>query len=160
DDAAVGVPPDAFNEEGQDWGLPPYDWRVMRASDFAPLRRRRRYTAALYDRFRLDPLGRFYRTHMREHEKEVGRGGGRGPGFFDPAEEAAQIEHGEAVVRAMMEAAREGGAELIAEDLGVIPPFVRKSLPKLGVPGYKVLIWEKDQVWDDKEKKLHDVFRD
>jgi 4-alpha-glucanotransferase len=28
------------------------------------------------------------------------------------------------------------------------------------VPGYKVIIWEKDQVWDEAEKKLHDVFRD
>ena len=33
---------------------------------------------------------------------------------------------------------------IIAEDLGVIPPFVRKSLKALGVPGYKVIRWEKE----------------
>ena len=32
---------------------------------------------------------------------------------------------------------------VIAEDLGVIPPFVRASLGSLGVPGYKVMRWEK-----------------
>jgi 4-alpha-glucanotransferase len=32
----------------------------------------------------------------------------------------------------------------VAEDLGTVPSFVRTSLTRLGVPGYKVLIWEKD----------------
>ncbi|MFT3772134.1 MAG: 4-alpha-glucanotransferase [Minicystis sp.] len=154
DDAGVGAPPDAFNEEGQDWGLPPYDWRVMRANDFAWLRRRCRYTASLYDRFRIDHLIGFYRTYMRLNEKRLDERGKLRPGFFDPGEEEAQLDHGERVLSAMLEASREGGAQLIAEDLGVIPPWVRRSLAKLGVPGYKVLIWEKDQ------KDGKDVFRD
>ncbi len=33
---------------------------------------------------------------------------------------------------------------VIAEDLGVVPPFVRASLKRLGIPGYRVLRWEKD----------------
>lgn len=154
DDAGVGAPPDAFNDEGQDWGLPPYDWRVMRANDFAWLRRRCRYTASLYDRFRIDHLIGFYRTYMRENDKRIDARGKLRPGFFDPKDEPLQLEHGERVISAMLEASREGGAELIAEDLGVIPPWVRQSLAKLGVPGYKVLIWEKDQPHGK------DVFRD
>jgi 4-alpha-glucanotransferase len=35
-------------------------------------------------------------------------------------------------------------AEVIAEDLGTVPPFLRPSLDKLGVAGYRVLRWEKD----------------
>ena len=31
------------------------------------------------------------------------------------------------------------------EDLGVIPPFARKTLTELRLPGYKVLPWEKDK---------------
>jgi 4-alpha-glucanotransferase len=154
EDASVGAPPDAFNDQGQDWGLPPYDWRTMPASDFAWLRRRCRYTASLYDRFRLDHLVGFYRTYMRENDKRVTAEGRLAPGFFDPAEEEEQLPHGEAVIRAMVEAAREGGATLVGEDLGDIPAYVRTSLPKLGVPGYKVVVWEKD------ERDGEVVFRD
>lgn len=154
DDAFVGAPPDAFDQYGQDWGLPPYHWTAMRANDFAWLRRRCRYTASLYDRFRIDHLVGFYRTYMRRAESRVLDNGKPAPGFFSPGEEHAQLEHGERVLSAMLEASREGGAQLIAEDLGVIPPWVRTSLPKLGVPGYKVLIWEKDTQGDET------VFRD
>ena len=45
-DATIGVPPDAFSETGQDWGLPPWRAHVMREGEFAldeeprpPLRR-------------------------------------------------------------------------------------------------------------------------
>jgi 4-alpha-glucanotransferase len=38
----------------------------------------------------------------------------------------------------------ESGAQVTAEDLGLIPDFVRASLARLGVPGYKVLRWERD----------------
>jgi 4-alpha-glucanotransferase len=33
---------------------------------------------------------------------------------------------------------------IIAEDLGVIPPFVRATLARLGIPGYKIARWERD----------------
>ena len=35
-------------------------------------------------------------------------------------------------------------AQVTAEDLGLIPDFVRASLARLQVPGYKVLRWERD----------------
>ncbi|HVY44455.1 MAG TPA: 4-alpha-glucanotransferase, partial [Minicystis sp.] len=144
-EGAVGAPPDAFDEQGQDWDLPPYDWEKMRGDDFRWLRRRAGYTASLYDRFRIDHLVGFYRTYQRVREERVGPDGKLVPGVFDPADEAEQIAHGERVVSAMIEAAAERGATLVAEDLGAVPPFVRASLAKLGVPGYKVLIWEKDE---------------
>ena len=43
-----------------------------------------------------------------------------------------------------MEAFRSAGVDLCAEDLGTVPPFVRVSLTRIGVPGYRVLRWEKD----------------
>ena len=84
----------------------------------------------------------FYRTYQRSKEHLRGPDGRLRPGFFDPADEPSQRAHGEAVLRAMIEASRAHGADLIAEDLGVIPDFVRPSLASLDVPGYKVLIWE------------------
>ena len=35
------------------------------------------------------------------------------------------------------------GAEITAEDLGTVPDFVRASLTRLGVPGYRVFRWER-----------------
>ncbi len=143
-DASVGVPGDQFDPEGQEWGLPPYDWRVMRGDGFAWLRRRARYAGVLYDRFRIDHLVGFYRTYMRPVDKLRGPDNKLLPGFFDPAEEPAQKAHGEAVIGAMIAGAKETGAGLVAEDLGVIPDYVRPSLAAMGVPGYKVLIWEQE----------------
>lgn len=141
---SVGVPGDQFSEDGQEWGLPPYNWSVMRENAFAWLRRRARYSGVLYDRFRIDHLVGFYRTYMRPVDKLRSPEGKLLPGFFDPADEPAQQAHGEAVIGAMIAGAAETGAQLVAEDLGVIPNFVRPSLTAMGVPGYKVLIWEKD----------------
>jgi 4-alpha-glucanotransferase len=38
--------------------------------------------------------------------------------------------------------------QIVAEDLGVIPKFVRKTLSALAIPGYKVMRWEKEQTAD------------
>jgi 4-alpha-glucanotransferase len=46
------------------------------------------------------------------------------------------------------------GARVIAEDLGVIPDFVRATLDRLQIPGYKVLRWERE--WDEKGKPFKD----
>ena len=49
---------------------------------------------------------------------------------------------------------REPGAEIIAEDLGIVPDFVRESLARLGVPGYKVFRWERD--WHEPGQPFRD----
>jgi len=137
-DATVGVPPDAYSAEGQDWGLPVYRWDVLAASDYGWLRERGMQSAQLFDLVRIDHVVGFYRTYARPRD-------GATP-YFIPADEAAQRQQGEAVLAALGSA----GVDLVAEDLGTVPPFVRKSLAARGVPGYRVLRWEKDG----------DVFRD
>jgi 4-alpha-glucanotransferase len=130
-DASVGVPPDAFSETGQDWGLPPYRWDVFRERDFDWLRHRARRNADLYDGYRVDHLVGFYRTYCRPH--------GGGAAVFAPPDEPSQQALGERVLAVF----REPGSEIIAEDLGTVPDFVRESLARLGVPGYKVFRWER-----------------
>ena len=131
-DATVGVPPDAFSETGQDWGLPPWRWDVMAKNDFAWMHARARRTAALFDGFRLDHLVGLYRTYIRPTDKSQ-------EPFFAPADEATQRHLGERLVRVYVDT----GAEVIAEDLGTVPDFVRQSLRRLDVPGFKVLRWER-----------------
>src|SRR5581483_2422519 len=62
-----------------------------------------------------------------------------GAGFFSPGDEAAQLTQGER----LMDLFRSAGAEIIAEDLRTVPDFVRASLSRLGVPGYRVFRWER-----------------
>jgi 4-alpha-glucanotransferase len=130
-DVSAGVPPDAFSDTGQDWGMPIYRWDALALDDFAWLRERARRSADLYDGYRVDHLVGFYRTYGRPHD-------GR-PAFFTPAEEADQVALGERVLTIFAGA----GAEIIAEDLGVVPDFVRQSLSRLGVPGFRVFRWER-----------------
>jgi 4-alpha-glucanotransferase len=141
-DASVGVPPDAFSETGQDWGLPVYRWEVFREREFDWLRDRARRNADLYDGYRVDHLVGFYRTYFRPHRGDAPE--------FTPPDESSQRELGERVLAVF----REPGSEIIAEDLGVVPDFVRESLAALGVPGYKVLRWER--CWHDAGQPFKD----
>jgi 4-alpha-glucanotransferase len=132
-DASVGAPPDAFSETGQDWGFPAYRWDRIAAGGFQWLGARARHAAELYHAFRVDHLVGFFRTYVRETDGRAG---------FMPPDEPDQIRQGERVLDVLSGS----GARLIAEDLGVIPVFVRQTLARLGIPGFKVLRWERD--WD------------
>lgn len=135
---SLGAPPDAYAADGQDWGLPSYDWLAMEADDLAWVRARTRHAARLYDRFRLDHVVGYFRQWVKSP------GGGRGR--FDPDSTDAQGARGRRVLGAVLEELAGNGASpprALAEDLGVIPPFVRDALRELGMPGYRVLPWEK-----------------
>ena len=138
-DVSLGAPPDAFSEDGQDWGLPAYDWAKMEENDLAWIRARTRHAASLYDRFRLDHVVGYFRMFVRPPSKQ---GDPKPKGWFDPAEEDAQNRRGERVLGVIQQVA--GSTRVIGEDLGVIPPFVRRTLTSLGIPGYRVLPWEND----------------
>jgi 4-alpha-glucanotransferase len=132
-EVSVGVPPDAFSDTGQDWGLPMYRWDVIHRTGFAWLRQRARRMAALYDGYRVDHLVGFYRTYGKAPE---------GHHFFLPPDEQTQLWQGEQAMRVFLEP----GAEVVAEDLGTVPGFVRESIARMGIGGYKVLRWER--AWD------------
>ncbi|MGE0865823.1 MAG: 4-alpha-glucanotransferase [Vicinamibacterales bacterium] len=136
-DATIGVPPDAFSATGQDWGLPPWRWDVMAANDFTWMRARARRYATLYDGFRIDHLVGLYRMYIRPLDQAL-------PAFFEPPDEDSQIRLGETLIGLLGSGVPP--PELIAEDLGVIPAFVRESMARLDLPGMKVLRWERH--WD------------
>jgi 4-alpha-glucanotransferase len=130
-DRTVGTPPDAFSATGQDWGLPLYRWDMMAEQDDRWLQQRARRMARLYDGYRVDHLVGFFRTYSRPLGQIVGA--------FDPDDEAEQRRQGERILQLFIAT----GAQVTAEDLGLIPDFVRASLTRLQVPGYKVLRWER-----------------
>ena len=131
-DATVGVPPDAYSADGQDWGLPVPRWEAMRAAGDPWLHQRAERAAELYDVFRVDHVVGLYRTYARPIDKSAP--------FFIPADEPRQREQGERILRFLGEK-----AEVLAEDLGTVPDFVRASLAAHEIPGTKVLRWENDR---------------
>ncbi len=140
-EATVGAPPDAFSETGQDWGLPPCNWDVMAARGDEWIRRRARRMAALFDGYRVDHLVGFYRTYVRPLTGEP---------YFLPGTEPAQLAQGERLMRIFLDS----GAHVIVEDLGNVPTFVRQSIARLGLSGYRVLRWAKD--WESPGAPFHD----
>ena len=141
-DASVGAPPDAFSATGQDWGMPVYRWDVVARDDFGWLRERARRHRELYDGYRIDHLVGFYRTFGRPHEG--------GEAFFTPAGESDQAVLGERILAIF----RDSGADIIAEDLGTVPDFVRASIARLGVPGFRVFRWER--AWKEQGQPFRD----
>ena len=140
-DASVGAPPDAFSETGQDWGFPAYRWREIAATGDEWLRARARRSADLYDGYRVDHVVGFFRTYVREPDGSAG---------FVPAEESDQIAQGARLLALFAET----GTRVTAEDLGVIPDFVRRTLASFGVAGYKVLRWERE--WNEARQPFKD----
>jgi 4-alpha-glucanotransferase len=130
-DLRVGAPPDELSPTGQDWGMPVYDWVALQRSDFSWLRNRVARAGELFSLYRVDHAIGFYRTFFRSSD-------GHTTGFT-PHDEGAQVRLGETVMRLMCHF-----GEVVAEDLGTVPTFLRPSLERLGVPGYRVLRWEKE----------------
>jgi 4-alpha-glucanotransferase len=139
-DLSVGVPPDAFSADGQDWGLPVFRWDVIAEGGFAWMHARGRRAAELYGLFRVDHVVGLYRTFYRSGAVRPARG----PGQFTPEREEDQIRLGERILTILDGRQENARDRVIAEDLGVIPDFVRASLGRLGIPGYRVLRWEQD----------------
>lgn len=140
-DVSTGAPPDAFAADGQDWRLPFYDWPALERTGYDWIERRVRRMAALFDGLRIDHLVGLYRTYGWPPEGEP---------FFSPSDEVSQLRQGEAILRVF----RSSGLDVIAEDLGTVPDFVRASMLRLEVPGTKVLRWER--AWHEPQQPFLD----
>ncbi|MFZ5439133.1 MAG: 4-alpha-glucanotransferase [Myxococcota bacterium] len=130
-DARLGVPPDDFSADGQDWGLPWFDFEALAKDGDAWLRRRAKHAAATYDLRRIDHAIGYFRQYIRDEQTPRGR--------FVPDQEPAQRARGEKNFRLLSD-----GAGIVAEDLGVIPRFARDVLAMLGLPGYQVMRWSRE----------------
>jgi 4-alpha-glucanotransferase len=130
-DRHVASPPDATSPTGHDWGLPVFDWGALMRDDFSWVKARAMRTGELYGLCRVDHVIGLYRTYYRTVD-------GRSEGFT-PHQEANQLLLGETLLHIMSR-----WTEVIAEDLGMVPAFLRPSLERLAIPGYRVLRWEKD----------------
>ena len=133
--ASVGAPPDAFNLNGQDWGLPPLVPQRLAEAAYAPfidtLRANMRHAGAL----RIDHV----MALMRLYWVPAGAAAADGAYVHYPFDELL------AILR--LESHRNRCA-VIGEDLGTVPPQVRDKLAASGVLSYRLLFFERDAEGD------------
>jgi 4-alpha-glucanotransferase len=131
---SAGAPPDAYNNEGQYWGFPLFNWEDLKNEDFFWWKDRLKVASSYYDLYRIDHVVGFFRIWaipLNHHPKE---------GKFLPENPALWIPQGKEILQMMLSASP---MLPIAEDLGDVPPSVRTTLSELGICGTKVVRWER-----------------
>lgn len=121
----AGVPPDAFSDEGQLWGMPVFRWPVLKERGYDWWIARLRRNMELFDLVRLDHF-RAFAAYWEVPAGESNAINGKwqeGPGahFFKVVKKAL------------------GSLPFVAEDLGDINEQVLALRDQFGLPGMKVL---------------------
>lgn len=160
-----GTPPESYSAEnpfchewGQNWGIPLYNWEAMAQNSFAWWRERITRLTEIFDMFRIDHILGFYRIYAFPwHPKRNGDflslthyeaeqvTQGKLPRWFNHPDDTSEHKvinraNGDFRLRAILDAA--GDAEIIAEDLGWVPDYVRPHLDELGIAGYRIPHWD------------------
>jgi 4-alpha-glucanotransferase len=129
----VGAPPDAFNQQGQDWNLPP--WRPDRLAElgYAPFRDVVRGVLRHADGIRVDHVAGMWRLWWIPPGEPPGRG--------------TYVHYdAEAMLGVLALEAHRAGAVVVGEDLGTVEPEVTKTMHERGLLSSAVLWFQRD--WD------------
>jgi 4-alpha-glucanotransferase len=114
-DVSVGAPPDRFNTAGQSWGLPPFNPHRLRSADYRPfietLRAQLRHAGGL----RVDHVLGLFRLWWV-------------PSGADPARGAYVRYPTDELLEIVAIESHRSRAVIIGEDLGTVPPGVRREL--------------------------------
>ena len=130
--AHLGAPPDPFNQQGQDWGMPPWHPSRLAHQDYAPLRELAAGLLRHAGGVRIDHvLGMFRSWWVPEGDR--------------PSEGTYVRYDADAMLDAVTGEAARVGAVVVGEDLGTTPKSVHDKLAEHGVLGTSVLWFERDE---------------
>jgi 4-alpha-glucanotransferase len=127
----VGAPPDAFNQQGQDWSQPPWRPDRLAAAAYRPYRDMLRTVLRHAGGIRVDHVPGLFRLWWV-------------PEGAQPHEGTYVTYDHEALVGILVLEAWRAGALVVGEDLGVVEPWVRHYLAERGVLGTSILWFERD----------------
>ena len=123
---SVGAPPDSFNQQGQDWGLPPWRPDRLRERGYLPFREMIRGVLRHAGGLRIDHVMGLSRLWW------VPAG--------HPASDGTYVSYdADALLGVLALEATRAGAVVVGEDLGTVEPSVREALTQTGVLGSAVL---------------------
>jgi (1->4)-alpha-D-glucan 1-alpha-D-glucosylmutase len=129
-DATCGAPPDEFNTKGQDWGLPPYSPRALRASGYRPFRELLRANMPTGGALRMDHVMALSRLYWIPRGAKPDRGGY----VHYPVDDLLAVLAEESRVRRCL---------VVGEDLGTVSAELRTKLHEAGLLSYRPLYFEK-----------------
>jgi len=129
-DVSCGAPPDEFNPRGQDWGLPPYSPRALRASGYRAFIELLRANMPVGGALRMDHVMALQRLWWIPPGEKADRGGYVSYPF-------------EQLLAILAEESRSRRCLVIGEDLGTVSPELRRALSEAGVLSYRPLFFEK-----------------
>jgi 4-alpha-glucanotransferase len=126
-DARIGAPPDDFNPDGQDWGLPPFVPWKLRAAGYEPFIQTLRACFRHAGGLRIDHVMGLFRQFWLP--------AGGGPGGY------VRFRADELLDLVALESQR-AGAFVVGEDLGTVEDSVRHDLYERGVLSYRLRWFE------------------
>ncbi len=121
----AGCPPDDFSAEGQLWGNPIYNWKILKQHGYNWWIDRMRTANKLFDVTRIDHFRGFDSYYVINFLEKNAINGEWMPG---PGMDLFKK------IRKKL-----GNIDIIAEDLGFLTPTVKKLLNDTGFPGMKIL---------------------
>lgn len=121
----AGCPPDGFSAEGQLWGNPLYNWKILKQQGYSWWIERLRTANKLFNVTRIDHFRGFDSYYAINYlDKNAVNGewiAGPGMDLFKKIRQKL------------------GNIDIIAEDLGFLTPNVKKLLNDTGFPGMKII---------------------
>jgi 4-alpha-glucanotransferase len=125
----VGAPPDEFNVDGQDWGVPPFDPWKLRAAAYEPFIRMVRAGMRHAGGLRLDHVMGLFRLFWVPPDRE-------------PAEGAYVAYPWQDLLRIVALESHRARAYVVGEDLGTVEDSTRERLAAAAVLSYRLLWFE------------------
>ncbi len=129
---SVGAPPDAFNQQGQDWSQPPWRPDALVSAAYKPYRDMLRTILRHSGGIRVDHALGLFRLWW------IPNGMSAASGTF------VKYDH-EALVGILALEAHRAGAFVVGEDLGTVEPWILEYLGQRGIAGTSILWFESDE---------------